>query len=304
MQQRYIGLTLGQVYENRERYGANVANPPATENWIEKIELVSSFWLIKVVNLLALLCVFMLPLLDLLDVPMQESVWSVLIIMPLVLLYVYLIVLLSGHVESKSSRYEVVPIVIVLLVCLLISVSITYYHNLYVSIVDWSSYWNSIALAILVFLLSLILFIIDVRHRHQVHRLDIEQDLAKCCVIRDGVAQYIPRKDVVVGDLICLEIGSQVPADAELLECNSLVVNEYDVTGIAMSLKSVDSAYYDYAAAVPSNHVLRGSTIIEGEGVAEVFAVGVRSMQGAKVCCPSHRCTKDGVTPTLYSMVF
>ena len=77
MQQRYYGLTLGQVYENRMRYGANVVNPPTTENWSVKLHNVSSFWLIKLLNFISLMAIFLLPLLDLLGVEMSIKIWSI-----------------------------------------------------------------------------------------------------------------------------------------------------------------------------------------------------------------------------------
>lgn len=56
-----------------------------------------------------------------------------------------------------------------------------------------------------------------------------EETLVK--VIRNGHVQEVPRKDVVVGDIVILETGEEIPADGELLEAVSLQINESNLTG-------------------------------------------------------------------------
>ena len=72
-------------------------------------------------------------------------------------------------------------------------------------------------------------------------------------VIRNGHVQEIPRKDVVVGDIVVLETGEEVPADGELLEAISLQVNESNLTGEPVVTKTTVEADFDEEATYASN---------------------------------------------------
>ena len=86
--------------------------------------------------------------------------------------------------------------------------------------------------------------------------------------------QEIPRKDVVVGDIVVLETGEEVPADGELLEAISLQVNESNLTGEPVVTKTTVEADFDEEATYASNHILRGTTVVDGHGAMRVEAVG------------------------------
>lgn len=74
----------------------------------------------------------------------------------------------------------------------------------------------------------------------------------------------IPKQDVVVGDVVILQSGEEVPADGRLHEAVSLKVNESTLTGEPMIDKTTDPAHFHHDATYPSNEVLRGTTVIEG----------------------------------------
>ena len=99
-----------------------------------------------------------------------------------------------------------------------------------------------------------------------------EETLVK--VIRNGHVQEIPRKDVVVGDIVVLETGEEVPADGELLEAISLQVNESNLTGEPVVAKTTVEADFDEEATYASNRILRGTTVVDGHGTMRVEAVG------------------------------
>ena len=99
-----------------------------------------------------------------------------------------------------------------------------------------------------------------------------EETLVK--VIRNGRVQEIPRKEVVVGDIIILETGEEIPADGELLEAISLQVNESNLTGEPVIAKTIVEADFDEEATYASNRVLRGTTVVDGHGMMRVEAVG------------------------------
>jgi len=99
-------------------------------------------------------------------------------------------------------------------------------------------------------------------------------------VIRNGNTTQIPRKDIVVGDIVILNTGEEVPADSELLEATSLHMDESTLTGEPMCGKSVDEKDFDKAATYPTNHVMKGTKVMEGHGICRVFAVGDKTEQG------------------------
>ncbi|WP_290164577.1 calcium-translocating P-type ATPase, PMCA-type [Duncaniella muris] len=99
-------------------------------------------------------------------------------------------------------------------------------------------------------------------------------------VIRNGCVTQITRQDVVVGDIVILNTGEEVPADGELLETVSLNIDESTLTGEPICHKTTDPARFDKDATFPGNHAMRGTKIMEGHGVMRVFAVGDKTENG------------------------
>ena len=99
-------------------------------------------------------------------------------------------------------------------------------------------------------------------------------------VIRNGCVTQITRRDVVVGDIVILNTGEEVPADGELLETVSLNIDESTLTGEPICHKTTDPARFDKDATFPGNHAMRGTKIMEGHGVMRVFAVGDKTENG------------------------
>ncbi len=99
-------------------------------------------------------------------------------------------------------------------------------------------------------------------------------------VIRDGHATTVPRKDVVVGDIVVLNTGEEIPADGELLEAVSLNIDESTLTGEPICHKTTDPAQFDPEATFPSDHVMRGTKVMEGHGVMRVLKVGDATENG------------------------
>lgn len=93
-------------------------------------------------------------------------------------------------------------------------------------------------------------------------------------VYRDGAVHEIPRKDVVVGDVVILAQGDEIPADGRLTEAVSLQVNESALTGEPVIDKTTDEAGFEADATYPSNMVMRGTTVVDGRGEMIVTAVG------------------------------
>ncbi len=102
-----------------------------------------------------------------------------------------------------------------------------------------------------------------------------EEQLVK--VVRDGVVTEIPKRDVVVGDVVVVETGDEVPADGELTESTDLQVDESSLTGEPMTTKEVRGERSEVrgdSGAYPKNMLLRSSMVMNGTGRYVVTAVG------------------------------
>ncbi len=111
-------------------------------------------------------------------------------------------------------------------------------------------------------------------------RLNSVNDDTPVKVMREGQMCEIPRREVVVGDLVCIECGETIPADGELVESVSLRINESTLTGEPETEKSADPTQFDPEATYPTNHALRGTTVTDGYGRMVITAVGDRSEAG------------------------
>ncbi len=99
-------------------------------------------------------------------------------------------------------------------------------------------------------------------------------------VIRNRNVIQVPKKDIVVGDIVLINTGEEIPADGELLDAVSLNIDESTLTGEPMCHKTTDKAMFDPDATFPSNHVMRGTKVMEGHGVMRVLAVGDKTENG------------------------
>ncbi|MDR3060950.1 MAG: HAD-IC family P-type ATPase, partial [Dysgonamonadaceae bacterium] len=93
-------------------------------------------------------------------------------------------------------------------------------------------------------------------------------------VIRNGNICEVAKKEIVVGDIVLLETGEEIPADGKLLEAISLQVNESSLTGEPVISKTIIEADFDDYATYPSNRIYRGTTVVDGHCTMEVTEVG------------------------------
>lgn len=253
------GLSATQVAESRARYGSNVLTPPQ-----------------------------------------RESLWK------------------------KLAEKFTEPLIVILLVAGVMSVGIACY-NYFGSTPDHgraSLFFEPVGIFIAVLLATLIAFYFEVKAEKEFSVLNQVDDDAPVTVIRategpDGTlvgnTTTVPRRDVVVGDIIVLATGDEVPADARLLEATSLHIDESTLTGEPVAEKYVIDADAEMSGATcalsgasgtlsgvsgadqssgtvaagakgdetfPANHVMRGTKVMEGHGIAQVFAVGDATENG------------------------
>ncbi len=147
------------------------------------------------------------------------------------------------------------------------------FFSLVISIVE-NEYAETIGIIAAILLATGIGFFFEYDANKKFDLLNQVNEETKVKVIRNGHVQEIPRKDVVVGDIVVLETGEEVPADGQLFEAISLQINESNLTGEPVVSKTTVEADFDEDATYASNRVLRGTTVVDGHGSMCVDAVG------------------------------
>ena len=141
-------------------------------------------------------------------------------------------------------------------------------------------FFEPVGIIMAILLATGIAFIFEIKADREFSVLNQVNDEEPVQVIRDGTAQRIKKCDVVVGDVLLLSTGEEIPADAELLEATQLSIDESTLTGEPICRKTVVPEEMDAEATFPSNHVMRGTKVMEGHGVARVMAVGDQTENG------------------------
>ena len=160
------------------------------------------------------------------------------------------------------------------LFALLLSGSIAFYNGVYGGVTGWGPYLELIGIAAAVLLATTVAHILEAQNEKTFQSLNEVNDDTLVKVIRNNNVCQVPRKDIVVGDIVILKAGEEVPADAELLECMNLTMNESSLTGEPQCTKTTNPEEFDKDATYPSNHIMKGCNVMEGDCVAKVFAVG------------------------------
>ena len=176
------------------------------------------------------------------------------------------------------SKFED-PLIIILLVAGVLSICISFYEY-YGLGHSASTFFEPVGIFVAIILATGLGFIFEVKADREFAILNQVNDEEPVIVIRNGSATEIPKKDVVVDDIVMLELGNEIPADGELLDAVSLQVDESTLTGEPICHKSVDKAQFDDEATFPTNHVMRGTKVMEGHGVCRVLAVGDKTENG------------------------
>ncbi len=106
-----------------------------------------------------------------------------------------------------------------------------------------------------------------------------DEELVK--VIRNGNDIEVIKTEIVVGDIVRLDTGDEIPADGELLEAISLRVDESTLNGESdYAIKSINPADFNQDATYPTNCVLRSTKVMEGHGLFKVQRVGAKTEFG------------------------
>ena len=158
------------------------------------------------------------------------------------------------------------PIIEILLVAAAISLVLAFINN---------DFMETLGIFLAIFLATTVGFYFEVDAAKKFNVLTAMNDDQPVKVRREGKVMEIPRREVVVGDIILVEVGDEIPADARLLSAVNLQVDESALTGEPLTTKSLNADDKDrHAAAYPTNIILRSTMVMNGHGEAVVEKIG------------------------------
>jgi Ca2+-transporting ATPase len=166
------------------------------------------------------------------------------------------------------------PIIRILLVAWFLSMIIAAVHCWGPEAEGFSAFLEPIGIFFAIILATGVAFAFEVKANKAFDILNTVNDDTLVKVIREGNISQISKKEVVVGDIVVVEAGEEIPADGHLLEAVSLQINESTLTGEPLISKTTNEAYFNKEATYPSDVVMRGTTVVDGHGIFEVDKTG------------------------------
>lgn len=154
------------------------------------------------------------------------------------------------------------PIIQILLVAAFVSLILAFIEK---------NFMETIGIFVAVFLATTVGFYFERDAAKKFNLLTALSEEQPVKVRRNGKVMEIPRHDVVVGDVVLVEVGDEVPVDGELIVCNDLQMNESTLTGEPVTEKSLEGGG---DGAYPRNVILRSTMVMNGRGEFVVTAVG------------------------------
>ena len=189
--------------------------------------------------------------------------------------------------RPRTSRWKLFlekfedPIIIILLIAMVLSLlSASYEYFVTKTDPTGAGFFEPVGVFLAILLSTGIAFYFELKSEKEFELLSQVGDEVRYKVMRDGEIIQIPKREIVVGDLLYLETGEEIPADAELLESVTLSVDESTLTGEPMTIKSIRPEDQDSEATYPTDYICRGTTILEGHAVCRVQVVGDATEQG------------------------
>lgn len=171
------------------------------------------------------------------------------------------------------------PLIIILLVAGLLSVGIACYEH-YGLDKGGEVFFEPVGIFVAIMLATGLSFYFEWQANKEFAILNQVNDDEPVEVIRQGNTTMIPRRELVVEDVVMLNIGMEVPADAVLLTSTSLQIDESTLTGEPICHKSERPEEADPDATYPTNQVMKGTKVMEGHAICRVTAVGDHTAQG------------------------
>ena len=265
--QTYKGLTDAQVLKSRQKYGVNILTPPPKETMLHKLWKASSHWIAIVLYVLFSISLLATAFVD-------DSLTCKFIEFNCIFLLSILLILFVGLFGGFRD-----PLYKILILVFILSIGISAYKYILSS---WglSTFFEPIGILVALFIATGVTFILERSNEKTFQSLNEVNDDTLVKVIRNGNVYQVSKKDVVVGDIVILEAGEEIPADCELLEAVNVIVNESSLTGEIQANKTIDKKHFDKDATYPSNQIFKGTTLIEGYCKARVLNVGDKTESG------------------------
>lgn len=263
----YTGLTDAQVLESRKKYGANVLTPPEEDSLWDQIKEVCKH---PIAITMACLIVGTAVLAGILAGSMGTMIWM----MPVIVAVATLLILIVGFFGGFGD-----PLFKILITAFVLSMGISIYEYEWHG-AEWTVFFEPIGIIVALILATSIAYFLEKKNEKTFQSLNQTNDEVPVKVYRNGHICQVPRKDIVVGDIIKLDTGEEIPADCELLESLNLIVNESSLTGELQATKTTNPEQFDSNATYKSNEIKKGTTIIEGYCTAEVKSVGDKTESG------------------------
>lgn len=263
----YTGLTDAQVLESRKKYGVNILTPPEKETLWDTLKEACTHWITKSMLVLLVLSVIGAAMLS---SSLGAIVWS----MPAIIALATVMILAVGFFGGFGD-----PLFKILIMAFVLSMGISIYEFIWVG-AGFKTFFEPIGIIVALILATSIAFVLERKNEKTFQSLNEVNDDTLVKVIRNSNVCQVPRKDIVVGDIVLLEAGEEIPADCELLDALNLNVNESSLTGELQVYKTTTPEEFDKESTYPSNQIMKGTIILEGYCTAKVLKVGDATESG------------------------
>lgn len=263
----YTGLTDAQVLESRKKYGVNILTPPEKETLWDTLKEACTYWITKSMLVLLVLSVIGAAMLS---SSLGAIVWS----MPAIIALATVMILAVGFFGGFGD-----PLFKILIMAFVLSMGISIYEFIWVG-AGFKTFFEPIGIIVALILATSIAFVLERKNEKTFQSLNEVNDDTLVKVIRNSNVCQVPRKDIVVGDIVLLEAGEEIPADCELLDALNLNVNESSLTGELQVYKTTTPEEFDKESTYPSNQIMKGTIILEGYCTAKVLKVGDATESG------------------------
>ena len=174
------------------------------------------------------------------------------------------------------------PLIIILLIAGFLSIAISCWEYWGLHVEDGAAvFFEPVGIFLAIFLATMIAFFFELKADKEFAILNQVNDEEEVEVIRNGNTTTVAKKDIVVGDIVIINTGAEIPADGRLLDAISLHVDESTLNGESVpAYKSVKEEEFEKDASYATNQVLRGTKVMEGHGIFQVEAVGDKTENG------------------------
>lgn len=263
----YTGLTDAEVLESRKKYGVNILTPPEKETLWDVLKEACTHWIsIGMFGLIvaSVIAAFML------SGSMGAMIWS----LPAIITVATLLIIVVGFFGGYGD-----PLFRILITAFVLSMGISIYEFEWVG-AGFKTFFEPVGIIVALILATSIAFFLERSNEKTFQSLNEVNDDTLVKVIRNNNVCQVPRKDIVVGDIVLLEVGEEIPADCELLESLNLNVDESSLTGEPQAYKTTNQEEFDENATYASNHIMKGTIVLEGYCTAKVLKVGDATESG------------------------